>query len=98
MSEFDPFHAGPEELRRVMDQTERMMRDLAQAQEGLSEITGEGESEDGQVRALTDAGGQLDEIVFAPGATSMDVQTLAESVTEAIQRAQDDAELKTREL
>jgi DNA-binding protein YbaB len=96
--DFNPFNFRPEGLERAAGQAEKTVRRLEQVQEELSEITGEGESEDGTVHAITDANGRLEKIVIQPRALRMASEDLAEKVTAVIRAAQDDAERRTNEL
>jgi DNA-binding protein YbaB len=71
---------------------------LRQMEDGLGDITGEGEAAGGLVRAVTDAAGRLVKITFNPRVMRMDSQALAEETCAAVRRAQEDGQRRTREL
>ena len=67
-------------------------------EEGLSDLTGEGQSAGEMIRAVTDSAGRLLKLTLNPRVMRMDSQELAEELCAAVRRAQADGERKTREL
>jgi DNA-binding protein YbaB len=74
------------------DATLRLMED------GLNDLTGEGQSAGEMIRAVTDSAGRLLKLTLNPRVMRMDSQELSEEICAAVQRAQADGERKTREL
>ncbi|MFF5209182.1 YbaB/EbfC family nucleoid-associated protein [Streptosporangium sp. NPDC000396] len=98
MSAFDPSALRPSDLDRMLSESEQSLRRLHEATSELEAITGEGQAADGLIRATVDHGGRLRDIALDPRALRQDSRTLAESITEAVQAAQDDAFRKGQEL
>ncbi|MGW5681998.1 YbaB/EbfC family nucleoid-associated protein [Nonomuraea sp. NPDC003754] len=82
----------------MLSESERALRHLSEAAADVETISGAGESADGQVTATVDHAGRLLRVGLDPRAMRMDSGTLAESVTQAVQAAQDDATRRCREL
>lgn len=76
---------------RITDEAEKGQRLLRNAQREIAAIKGEGESASGKVRARVDTDGRLVDVRLDPRATKLSSMDLAEEVTLAVQRAQDDA-------
>ncbi|WP_433243646.1 YbaB/EbfC family nucleoid-associated protein [Streptosporangium sp. CA-135522] len=71
---------------------------LRHMEDGLGEVTGEGEAAGGLIRAVTDPAGGLLKLTFNPRVMRMDSHELADEAAEAVRRAQADGQRKTREL
>ncbi|WP_214321886.1 YbaB/EbfC family nucleoid-associated protein [Nonomuraea sediminis] len=78
-----------EDLDRMIGESERAIRRLHEAASELHAITGEGE--DGHVRATVDHTGRVVRVALDPRAMRQESHELADSVTRAVQLAQDDA-------
>ncbi|WP_406318238.1 YbaB/EbfC family nucleoid-associated protein [Streptosporangium sp. NBC_01639] len=80
-----------DDLVRITDEAEKGQRLLRNAQREIAAIKGEGESASGKVRARVDTDGRLVDVRLDPRATKLSSMDLAEEITLAVQRAQDDA-------
>ncbi|SEM05590.1 YbaB/EbfC family nucleoid-associated protein [Nonomuraea pusilla] len=83
-------HFDPDDLDRVLGDSEKAVRELASALGGLAEVTGTGESRGGAVTARVDASGRLDHLRLSPRASRMELDELTEEIVEAVRAAQDD--------
>jgi DNA-binding protein YbaB len=95
---FDPANFQLEDLDRIIDQSQEAMRNLAQVQDALGEVTGEGTGADGMVAAIVNGTGGIQQVTFNPRIMRLDSQRLAEEVTAAVRAAQQDAQRKTNRL
>ncbi|MFD1929877.1 MULTISPECIES: YbaB/EbfC family nucleoid-associated protein [Nonomuraea] len=93
MTAFDPDH-----LDRMVGESEQALRRLGEATTELPSITGSGQTPDGLVRATVTHAGRLLDLAMDPRAMRQDSGTLAESITRAVQAAQDDAARRCQEL
>jgi len=82
------FH--PDDLDRVISESERSLRSLAGALDELGAVTGRGESRSGAVTARVDADGRLDDLRLAARASRMELDELTEEIVQAVRAAQDD--------
>jgi DNA-binding protein YbaB len=82
----------------ILADAEETMRRIEEAQARLDTVTGEGASDDSLVRAVTDAEGALKEVTFEPRVMRLDRTAIADRVTVAVQKAQQDAKTQVREL
>lgn len=89
------FH--PDDLDRVISESERSLRTLAGALDGLGTVTGQGESRSGAVTARVDADGRLDDLRLAARASRMELDELTEEIVQAVRAAQDDQARRLRE-
>ncbi|MFI6600272.1 YbaB/EbfC family nucleoid-associated protein [Nonomuraea sp. NPDC050536] len=80
----------------MISESERAIRCLREAATELNAIRGKGE--DGHVRATVDHTGRLVRVELDPRAMRQESHELADSVTHAVQLAQDDAAGKQRAL
>ncbi|MEU7896854.1 YbaB/EbfC family nucleoid-associated protein [Nonomuraea sp. NPDC049152] len=87
-----------EDLDRVILDTERQMRDVLAAMNGLSEITGAGESRSGLVHATVDAEGKLTDVKLSGRAMRLEGHELAEEIIEAVRAAQENHDSNARSL
>ncbi|WP_329085312.1 MULTISPECIES: YbaB/EbfC family nucleoid-associated protein [unclassified Streptosporangium] len=87
-----------DDLERVAEDAEQVRRRAEVARRELEDITGEGESANGRVRAFTGATGRLLEIRLDPRVMEMGSQDLAEEVTLAVRRAQEDGDYKRERM
>ncbi|GLW96150.1 hypothetical protein Misp02_02370 [Microtetraspora sp. NBRC 16547] len=98
MFDFDPATVRPEELDRIIRQADRSLRDLTDAMGRLGEVTGEGETAGGMVRAAVDGEGRIQDLRFDPRVMRQDSESLAEAVVDAVRAAQEDARRKTADV
>jgi hypothetical protein len=89
------FH--PDDLDRVISESERSLRTLAGALDELGTVTGRGESRSGAVTARVDADGRLDDLRLAARASRMELDELTEEIVQAVRAAQDDQARRLRE-
>ncbi|MEU4508682.1 YbaB/EbfC family nucleoid-associated protein [Nonomuraea wenchangensis] len=94
----DPANWREEDLEQEADKAAKILAWVADGQRELDEITGTGEAADGQVKATAAVDGSVRDIVITPRAMRLDSRTLAEQLTLAVGRAQDDAERQSRQL
>ncbi|WP_336207644.1 YbaB/EbfC family nucleoid-associated protein [Nonomuraea sp. LPB2021202275-12-8] len=90
-------HSGdfhPDDLDRMVHESESSMRELSAALEGLGSVTGEGESRSGAIAATIGPDGRLDRIRLTPKASRMDLDELETEIVEAVRAAQDDQDGK----
>ncbi|MDP4508680.1 YbaB/EbfC family nucleoid-associated protein [Nonomuraea turcica] len=89
MSDFNPAAVTPEELEKLARRADEAMATLVQAMNGLEEVTGEGTSAGGKIRAAVESDGLLREIRLDPRLLrSMGSDELAEAVVAAVRAAQ----------
>ncbi|MEU0480969.1 YbaB/EbfC family nucleoid-associated protein [Streptosporangium sp. NPDC006013] len=98
-----PFNSSPggfrfEDLDRLVEDAEQVRYRAEVARRELDEVTGEGESANGRVRARTGAAGLLLEVRLDPRVMEMGSQDLAEEVTLAVRRAQQDGDYKREQV
>ncbi|MGA4994385.1 YbaB/EbfC family nucleoid-associated protein [Nonomuraea bangladeshensis] len=100
MHEFDadPANWREEDLEREAEKAAKILAWMDDGQRELDEITGTGEAANGQVKAVAAVDGTVRDIVITPRAMRLDSRTLAEQLTLAVGRAQDDAERQSRQL
>src|SRR3954452_6910203 len=87
----------PGDLSRFAGQTEEMMRRLQEATERLAEVTGEGESSEGLIRAVVAVGGRVRAVTLDPRVKRLDDETLGDEIVAAVLAAQTDAERQARD-
>ncbi|MGN9844412.1 YbaB/EbfC family nucleoid-associated protein [Nonomuraea sp. H19] len=88
--EFNPL----DDLARITEEAEQDHRRFQAAQREIETINGVGDSAAGKVQARADADGRITQITFDPRVMKMSSRDLAEEVTLAVQRAQDDSALR----
>ncbi|MEU7900384.1 YbaB/EbfC family nucleoid-associated protein [Nonomuraea sp. NPDC049152] len=93
MTAFDP-----DRLDRMVSESEHALRRLREATTELDAITGTGETPDALVTATVSHTGRLLDVILNPRAMRQDTRTLGESITHAVQAAQDDAARRGQEL
>ncbi|RVX47345.1 YbaB/EbfC DNA-binding family protein [Nonomuraea polychroma] len=91
-------HFHPDDLDRVLQESESSIRALAGALHELGAVTGEGESLSGVVRARVDANGWLDDLRLSARASRMELDELTAEIVQAVRAAQDDQARKALEL
>ncbi|MGW2147109.1 YbaB/EbfC family nucleoid-associated protein [Nonomuraea bangladeshensis] len=94
----DPANWREEDLEREAEKAAKILAWMDDGQRELDEITGTGEAANGQVKAVAAVDGTVRDIVITPRAMRLDSRTLAEQLTLAVGRAQDDAERQSRQL
>ncbi|MEV4367167.1 YbaB/EbfC family nucleoid-associated protein [Nonomuraea sp. NPDC049637] len=94
----DPIDFDPDDLDRVISESERSVRNLAGALDELSRVTGQGESRSGAVTARVDAGGRLDDLRLAPRTSRMELDELTGEILQAVRAAQDDQARRLRDV
>lgn len=87
-----------EDLYRITDQAERTHRLLQTADKDISRISGVGESAGGKVQVRADAGGQIVKTMLDPRAMKMSSKDLADEITLAVNRAQEDVARQREQL
>ncbi|MEU4228852.1 YbaB/EbfC family nucleoid-associated protein [Nonomuraea sp. NPDC026600] len=87
-----------DELDRLVQASERTMRELEEATRELRQVTGSGESRDGTVSARVDADSKLVEVRITHRAMRLEPEELGRDVVEAVRAAQEDHERQAREL
>lgn len=98
MSYFQPDDLLPENLERMVKDSEESLRRLADMTDELDSITGKGKSRSGMVEAVVDNGGRLDRIELEPRAMRLSSAELSEEIVEAVRAAQDSAQRQGEEL
>ncbi|MFI6596337.1 YbaB/EbfC family nucleoid-associated protein [Nonomuraea sp. NPDC050536] len=98
MSYFQPDDLSPENLERMVRDSEESLRRLAGMTDELASVTGKGESRSGLVGAVVDNGGRLDQIELEPRAMRMSSAELSEEIVEAVRAAQDSVQRQSEEL
>ncbi|MFG1703416.1 YbaB/EbfC family nucleoid-associated protein [Nonomuraea sp. M3C6] len=88
----------PDDLDRVLQESERSIRELAGAMDELRTVIGEGESRSGTVTARVDADGRLDDLRLGARAGRMELDELTEEILQAVRAAQDDQARKALDL
>ncbi|MEV0148063.1 MULTISPECIES: YbaB/EbfC family nucleoid-associated protein [unclassified Nonomuraea] len=86
------------DLDRLIQDGERSMRELQQAMQAMSRLTGTGENRAGTVTARVDSESRPVEVRFGARAMRLDPDELGEHVVEAVRAAQEDLERQAREL
>ncbi|MEV4110565.1 YbaB/EbfC family nucleoid-associated protein [Nonomuraea sp. NPDC049695] len=94
----NPNDFNPDDLDRVLRESERSLRELTGAMEQLGSVFGEGESRSGTVTARVDANGRLDHLKLGARASRMELDELTEEILQAVRAAQDDQARKTMAL
>ncbi|MEU5864815.1 YbaB/EbfC family nucleoid-associated protein [Nonomuraea sp. NPDC047529] len=94
----DPIDFNPDDLDRVISESERSVRNLAGMLDELSLVTGQGESRSGAVTARVDADGRLEELRLAPRASRLELDELTEEIVQAVRTAQDDQSRRLRDV
>ncbi|MFD1542279.1 YbaB/EbfC family nucleoid-associated protein [Nonomuraea guangzhouensis] len=87
-----------DELDRLVQASERTMRELEEATRELRQLTGSGESRGGTVSARVDADSKLVEVRITHRAMRLEPEELGHDVVEAVRAAQEDHERQAREL
>jgi DNA-binding protein YbaB len=87
-----------EDLDRIINQSQELMRGLEQAQDGLAEVVGEGTAADGLIHVQVDGSGMLKDLTLNPRVMRLDSTTLAAELTQAIGAAHADVQRKVSEL
>ncbi|MEO3886841.1 hypothetical protein [Nonomuraea sp. B5E05] len=90
------FH--PDDLDRMLVESERSLRELTSALDDLREVRGRGESRSGTVIALVGADGRLDDLRLGARASRMELDDLTEEILYAVRAAQDDQARQAVEL
>ncbi|MFD9940257.1 YbaB/EbfC family nucleoid-associated protein [Nonomuraea sp. NPDC059023] len=86
------------DLDDLVRASERGMRELLDAMEGLKEASGVGESRSGMINAAVGPNGRISKLKIEARAMRLDSAELAEQVVEAVTAAQDDLDRATRAL
>ncbi|MEV4894222.1 YbaB/EbfC family nucleoid-associated protein [Nonomuraea sp. NPDC055795] len=86
------------DLDDLVRASERGMRELLDAMEGLKEASGAGESRSGMINAMVGPNGRISKLKIEARAMRLDSAELAEQVVEAVTAAQDDLDRATRAL
>ncbi|MFB4267874.1 YbaB/EbfC family nucleoid-associated protein [Nonomuraea sp. GTA35] len=86
------------ELDKLVQESERSMRELGQAMQDLRQLTGAGENRTGVVSARVDADGKLVELSISPRAMKLGSADLSREVLEAVAAAQLDQERQAKAL
>src|ERR1044072_4815877 len=86
------------ELDRLVQASERTMRELEQATRELRQLSGSGESRGGTVSARVDAHSRLVDVQITHPAMRLDPEELGRDVVEAVRAAQEDHERRARDL
>jgi DNA-binding protein YbaB len=94
----DADEARLKELDKFVHESERSMRELAQAMDGLRQLTGTGESRTRVVSAQVDADGRLAELDISARAMKLGNRELSREVIEAVTAAQLDLERQAKAL
>ncbi|MFI9589414.1 YbaB/EbfC family nucleoid-associated protein [Nonomuraea sp. NPDC052265] len=94
----NPIDFHPDDLDRVISESERSVRALAGTLDELSLVTGQGESRGGAVTARVDAEGRLDDLRLAPRASRLELDELTEEIVQAVRAAQDDQARRLRDV
>ncbi|MEV4392059.1 YbaB/EbfC family nucleoid-associated protein [Nonomuraea sp. NPDC049607] len=94
----DPIDFNPDDLDRVISESERSVRNLAGMLDELSLVTGQGESRSGAVTARVDADGRLEDLRLAPRASRLELDELTEEIVQAVRAAQDDQSRRLRDV
>ena len=87
-----------DELDRLVQASERTMRELEEATRELRQLTGSGESRGGTVSARVDADSKLVDVRITHRAMRLEPEELGRDVVEAVRAAQEDHERQAREL
>ncbi|MFI6900040.1 YbaB/EbfC family nucleoid-associated protein [Nonomuraea sp. NPDC050394] len=86
------------DLDDLVRASERGMRELLDAMEGLKEASGVGESRSGMINAAVGPDGRISKLKIEARAMRLDSAELAEQVVEAVSAAQEDLDRATRAL
>ncbi|MBB5074874.1 YbaB/EbfC family nucleoid-associated protein [Nonomuraea endophytica] len=86
------------DLDDLVRASERGMRELLDAMEGLKDTSGTGESRSGMISAAVGHDGRIRKLKIEARAMRLDSAELAEQVVEAVTAAQDDLDRATRAL
>ncbi|MFC4120075.1 YbaB/EbfC family nucleoid-associated protein [Nonomuraea zeae] len=86
------------ELDKFVQASERSMRELGQAMQGLRRLSGAGESATGAVSARVDADSRLVDLAISPRAMKLGSHDLSREVIEAVAAAQLDHERQAKAL
>ncbi|MFI6391848.1 YbaB/EbfC family nucleoid-associated protein [Nonomuraea sp. NPDC050540] len=86
------------DLDDLVRASERGMRELLDAMEGLKEVSGAGESRSGMINAEVGPNGRISRLKIEARAMRLDSAELAEQVVEAVTAAQDELDRATRAL
>ncbi|MEV1173192.1 YbaB/EbfC family nucleoid-associated protein [Nonomuraea sp. NPDC049784] len=98
MSGFDPVTVTPEELEKISRRADQAMAKLAEAMNGLKEVTGEGTAAGGKIQAAVESDGLVREIRFDPRVLrTMGSDELAEAIVAAVRAAQISARTQLEE-
>ncbi|MCG5220637.1 YbaB/EbfC family nucleoid-associated protein [Streptosporangium soli] len=85
-------------LERTLEQAQKIMLKLEEAQARILRVVGDGEGADGLVKVASDGQGGIKKIHFNPRIMRLDSTTLGQEVTAAIQAAQQQAERQSQEI
>jgi DNA-binding protein YbaB len=88
---------SPKGLEQLLEQTRSVADAVRGSTEDIEDLRGEGESADGQVRAVAPPGGRLASLEIDQRAMRMASQELAEHVVAAVNAALEDLQAKSRE-
>ncbi|MEV0197616.1 YbaB/EbfC family nucleoid-associated protein [Nonomuraea sp. NPDC050691] len=86
------------DLDRIIRDGERSMRELEQAMQAMSRLTGTGENRAGTVTARVDSASRPTEVRISHRAMRLDPDELGQHVVEAVRAAQEDHERQVQEL
>jgi len=87
--DFDPAAVTPEELEKIAQRADAEMAKLAEAMNGLKEVTGEGAAAGGKIQATVESDGFVREIRLDPRVLrTMGTDELAEAIVAALRAAQ----------
>jgi DNA-binding protein YbaB len=98
MTYFQSDDFNPENLERVVRESEESIRRLTAASRELEELTGTGRSAGELVGAEVDSGGGLRRVDIDPRAMRLGSHELAEQVCQAVRAAQADVQRRGQEL
>ncbi|MER7759989.1 YbaB/EbfC family nucleoid-associated protein [Streptomyces sp. NPDC097619] len=89
---------GQPNMQQLLQQAQKMQRDLAEAQAQLAEAEVEGQAGGGLVKATVTGSGELRSLVIDPKAVDPeDTETLADLVVAAVQAANENAQALQQE-
>jgi DNA-binding protein YbaB len=87
--DFDPATVTPEELEKHAQRAEAEMAKLAEAMNGLDEVTGEGVVAGGKIRATVESDGLVRDLRLDPRVLrTMGAEELSEAIVAALRAAQ----------